>query len=519
MINDLELASSSTDHWKYVDDVTISESLKKNEVSVLQSDLNTIERWTVNNNMKLNGKKCKEMIVSFVRSENDIPRLLIDGLPLDLVPSFKLLGLTMNNKLKWQDNTEALVKKASKRLYIIRVLQRCGYACPVWHTMLPKCLGDKIGKVQKRAFRIIYPTTDYEDALNITQCKRLDDKSYVLKLCAKTCKKILKPDAHLNHLLPPLREESHELDLRNNSNFTLTKCRTERFKTSFIPAMTANFNNESCDPWKFYCPVGICIPWNSTCNGISDCPSGADEPSICGNTSRANESCSLNDLGCLVNLINETFCEDSTDGSCDFEQDGFCKWQQVHDGHDDFDWSINNGETSSKQTGPRVDHTSESELGSYIYIEASSPRVKGDKAIIQAGPFKADQNFCFTFYYHMFGVHIGRLSVYQAWSNMTNLELLWTRNTSGDDSWKTSSLDVRSRNNFYLMIEAVCGEGAKGDIAVDDFSMIDKKCSEIQNDNLPFCSFESLCAWKMTPGVWVRMPVNNKKQFMLHGKL
>ncbi|CAB4042537.1 Hypothetical predicted protein [Paramuricea clavata] len=261
MINDLELASSSTDHWKYVDDVTISESLKKNEVSVLQSDLNTIERWTVNNNMKLNGKKCKEMIVSFVRSENDIPRLLIDGLPLDLVPSFKILGLTMNNKLKWQDNTEALVKKASKRLYIIRVLQRCGpppndlllvyfsmvrsileYACPVWHTLLPKCLGDKIEKVQKRAFRIIYPKTDYEDALNIAKCKRLVDRRQ--ELCAKTFKKILKPDAHLNHLLPPLREESHELDLRHNSNFTLTKCRTERFKTSFVPAMTANFNSK-----------------------------------------------------------------------------------------------------------------------------------------------------------------------------------------------------------------------------------------------------------------------------------
>ena len=89
---------------------------------------------------------------------------------------------------------------------------------------------------------------------------------------------------------------------------------------------------------------------------------------------------------------------------------------------------------------------------SYIYIEASSPRVKGDKAIIEAGPFKADQNFCFTFYYHMFGVHIGRLSVYQAWSNRTNIELLWTRNTSGDGSWKTSSLDVRSRNNFYVSI-------------------------------------------------------------------
>ena len=154
----------------------------------------------------------------------------------------------MHNKLKWQDNTKALVKKASKRLYIIRVLQGCGlppndlllvyfsmvrsileYACPVCHTMLP-------------AFRIIYPTTDYEDALNIAQCKRLDDRRQ--ELCAKTFKNILKPDAHLNHLLPPLRKESHELDLRKNSNFTLTKCRTERFKTSFIPAMTANFNSK-----------------------------------------------------------------------------------------------------------------------------------------------------------------------------------------------------------------------------------------------------------------------------------
>jgi hypothetical protein len=83
------------------------------------------------------------------------------------------------------------------------------YACPVWHTMLPKCLGDKIEKVQKRAFRIIYPTRDYEYALNIAQCKRLDDRRQ--ELCTKTFKKI---------------------------------CRTERFKTSFIPAMTANFNSK-----------------------------------------------------------------------------------------------------------------------------------------------------------------------------------------------------------------------------------------------------------------------------------
>ena len=36
---------------------------------------------------------------------------------------------------------------------------------------------------------------------------------------------------------------------------------------------------------------------------------------------------------------------------------------------------------------------------------------------------------------------------------------------------------------FQLMIEGVCGAGVKGDIAVDDISMIAKNCSEIKNGN------------------------------------
>ena len=33
------------------------------------------------------------------------------------------------------------------------------------------------------------------------------------------------------------------------------------------------------------------------------------------------------------------------------------------------------------------------------------------------------------------------------------------------------------------MIEAVRGDGANGDIALDDFSMINNNCSEIKNGN------------------------------------
>jgi hypothetical protein len=42
----------------------------------------------------------------------------------------------------------------------------------------------------------------------------------------------------------------------------------------------------SCDSGEFYCPSGRCISWSSTCDGIWDCPGGADEPSVCGDTTK-----------------------------------------------------------------------------------------------------------------------------------------------------------------------------------------------------------------------------------------
>ena len=271
--------------------------------------------------------------------------------------------------------------------------------------------------------------------------------------------------------------------------------------------------HESCDSEHFYCPSGICIPLNFTCNGIRECPSGADEPSVCGDTSRTKQTCSLNDLGCLADSRNGTSCDIHIDWNCDFEKDSHCEWSQIHDGNDDFDWSIHNGPTPSAGTGPLVDHTTGTKEGSYIYIEAS-PRVEGAKAIIEAGPFKPNHNYCFTFFYHMFGEHIGKLSVYQAWSQRTNLHLLWSRNTSGGNFWRSSSLDIKSGKQFYLLVEAVRGKGAQGDIALDDFSMTEKNCSKVENDVSPFCSFEKLCALKVVRGSWLRRRADGANRFI-----
>ncbi|XP_068707230.1 fibropellin-1-like [Montipora foliosa] len=126
MINDLELKSPLESYWKYTDDVTVSKVREAQESSSLQADFDEISRWAERNDTKLNGKKCKEMTVSFLRHCLENQPLRINDRLLDSVSSFKVLGVTLNNQLKWNDNMVTMVKKASKRLYILRVLRRYG---------------------------------------------------------------------------------------------------------------------------------------------------------------------------------------------------------------------------------------------------------------------------------------------------------------------------------------------------------------------------------------------------------
>ena len=86
MINDLATRSPLlSNHWKYVDDITISEVICSGETSLIQNDLDYISQWVECNNMNLNPKKCKEMVIFTLRSQRDLPPLLINNLPLERV--------------------------------------------------------------------------------------------------------------------------------------------------------------------------------------------------------------------------------------------------------------------------------------------------------------------------------------------------------------------------------------------------------------------------------------------------
>ncbi|MBZ3887912.1 MAM and LDL-receptor class A domain-containing protein 1 [Sciurus carolinensis] len=157
---------------------------------------------------------------------------------------------------------------------------------------------------------------------------------------------------------------------------------------------------------------------------------------------------------------------------CDFEN-GICNWEQETE--DDFDWTRNQGPTSTLNTGPMKDNTLGTVKGHYLYIESSEPQVFQNKAVLLSPIFNAtDTEGCtFRLYYHMFGKHIHRLAIYQRiWSNSRG-KLLWQIFGNQDNRWIRKHLNVSSRQPFQILVEASVGDGITGDIAIDDVSFMD----------------------------------------------
>ena len=87
--------------WKYVDDTTISETVAKGELSNAQRTTERVVQWSLENRVQLNTDKCKEMRISFTKSQQEFEPILINSDALEVVDSVKLLGLNIFSDLTW----------------------------------------------------------------------------------------------------------------------------------------------------------------------------------------------------------------------------------------------------------------------------------------------------------------------------------------------------------------------------------------------------------------------------------
>ncbi|XP_078360453.1 astacin-like isoform X2 [Oculina patagonica] len=146
---------------------------------------------------------------------------------------------------------------------------------------------------------------------------------------------------------------------------------------------------------------------------------------------------------------------------CDFDQDD-CGFKQAQD--DKFDWTRKSGATPSGGTGPTGDHTSGK--GYYMYIETSSPRKPGDNAKISRMVTLTGKS-CLKFYYHMYGGHMGTLTV-----KLCDQVVF---NKSGDqgNQWKMHQVRLQGTGSKELTFEGIRGSEYQGDASIDDITIFD----------------------------------------------
>ena len=81
--------------------------------------------------MTLNPSKCKEMSVDFLQYNSCVLRPVVGGNAIvERVATFQFLGVYISRDLTWDIHVEYILKKANKRLYILRALRRSGVSVP-----------------------------------------------------------------------------------------------------------------------------------------------------------------------------------------------------------------------------------------------------------------------------------------------------------------------------------------------------------------------------------------------------
>ena len=97
----------------------------RNGISLLNVAVNDIHKFSVEHSMKLNPKKCKEMLINFMQNDNFTTRPIVFGSnTVERVTTYKLLGITISIDLKWSEHIDYTSKKASKCLSSLGILNK-----------------------------------------------------------------------------------------------------------------------------------------------------------------------------------------------------------------------------------------------------------------------------------------------------------------------------------------------------------------------------------------------------------
>ena len=174
-----------------------------------QKYLEKVQNWTLNQKMGLNVEKTKTMIFNFTKEKQFTVNMMLNGKNIEVVKETKLLGTILTNDLKWNRNTEELIKRANKRMVLLRKIKEFNpniedlkiiyimyirsileQSCQVWHHSLYKENITDLERIQKSALRIILneKQLNYDEALKEINLQDLHSRrEFLCQKFAENC--------------------------------------------------------------------------------------------------------------------------------------------------------------------------------------------------------------------------------------------------------------------------------------------------------------------------------------------
>ena len=243
--NDMINHSRTCKVIKYADDTVVIGLVNDNDESEYRDTIDNVASWCSANFLDLNVSKTKEMIIDFRRNQNKKDPIHINDSEVDIVSSYKYLGVTIQDDLKWDTHVDMQLKKANKRMYHVRCLKKLyvdhhiitmfynsivssllSYALSCFYNGCSKKLKKCMDKPRRKVCKML----QHECHTNVESLHAVYEKK-----CKNLAAKIMKDTTHPLHAYFNFLPHGQRLDM--------PYCRTARLKNTFVPSSIKLYNS------------------------------------------------------------------------------------------------------------------------------------------------------------------------------------------------------------------------------------------------------------------------------------
>ena len=225
-----------------------------------QQDVLDIDRWSKDNLMKLNPKKCKNMIFNFSRKNQFSTSIELNGEKIETVDEMKVLGTWLTKDLKWKKNTDEIVKDCNRRMMILHsatkftrnishlkdiynkfIRSKMETSSSVWHSSLNENERNSLERLQRSSFKVILKKKylSYENALEFLNMETLEERRD--RKCLKFAKQCIN-DKRMKVMFP-IRKNYANTE-RIHKKYKINHARTSRYQNSSVIYMQKLLNTD-----------------------------------------------------------------------------------------------------------------------------------------------------------------------------------------------------------------------------------------------------------------------------------